>query len=718
MRVVAAPLPSTPPDEAGRQAVQNAGTTARPATTIQSHGVLAALDEHGLVTHLSANAADLLGAAAPTLGERLTLTHLPGQAQLLTSLNASPSAASGAPTPGHAQVVINGRSFDLLVHRTPNLTLVEWELRPHTDMPQELGPVLQCCVKHLRQRTNVPDLLDEAVRAVRTLTGLDRVMVYRFRRPEMGGGGDVVAEAHSPALEPLLGRSFPEEGVPPEVKRLTQLNSIRLIADAHSTPVPLAHLPGHPEAIDLTHAVLRSAAPLPVEYLRRSGLGATLTLPLVVEGQVWGIVSCHHREALHVPYPVRSVCAVLAELISAQLQSQLEKDRVAQERRLERLRTSLLDHIQSAAEPAQVLPLRSQELAEAFGAEAVLISHQSFVHAHGPVPPALWPDVRQWLDEVGADGESAYATTSLARAAPQLADRLDGWTGVLSVCYDPASQARIVLMRRERPETVTWGAWPVNSERGRTLHPDRTSQEQITGFSDPWSNEEIAALEALGADLRRLEAVRIAEMHRYRTAVRAMLRAPAGEAALPESPGAANRFERVLHQAMELSLLRQGMRPLVTSPVDLADLLAQRIAAAQQRHRDASIYFDGPVTQGAQISITVPGEPERLARLLDSLLENAIRHGHAGESVVARVGHDGPCALVEISNISPPIDDAVVDILFSATEPATIEDSRSGLGFGLYIGQTIAQAHGGSLAYTYDEPFVTMAVRLPTRTPH
>ena len=99
------------------------------------------------------------------------------------------------------------------------------------------------------------------------------------------------------------------------------------------------------------------------------------------------------------------------------------------------------------------------------------------------------------------------------------------------------------------------------------------------------------------------------------------------------------------------------------------------------------------------------------------MLENAIRHGQPGESVVARVSHEGPGAVVEISNISPPIDRAVVDILFSATEPAAIDDSRSGLGFGLYIGQTIAQAHGGSLAYAYEEPFVTMSVRLPAGPP-
>ena len=686
--------------------------------SIQSHGVLAALDANGVVTHLSANASELLGASAPVLGECLRPEHVAGDAQLLASLNTVADKRNDVPVARHRQVALNGRSFDLLVHHGPGPTLVEWEWCEQEPERHELGPALHRIVKRLRAQCSVQALLDEAVRSVHALTGFDRTMAYHLRRDEVGGGGDVVAEVITTGLEPFLGRSFPDEAMPREVRRLYQLNSVRLVADANSAPVPLNSLSGHDDApFDLTHAVLRSATRIPIEYLRRSGMNAAMSMPLVIEGQMWGVIICHHRTRLHVPYPVRAVCAVLSELVSAQLQSQLEKDRVTRERLLERLRSTLLDQMYVASEPAQVLTSASCDIAGAFGAQAVLVSHQSHLHTHGAVTPELWSALRRWLIEGAHDSGHAYATNGLARAAPQLTPLLGGWAGLLSICYDPSSQARILLLRHERPEPVTWGAWPVTSERGRSLRPDQPSQEELHGFSQPWSAEDVAALDALGADLRRLVAVRVAEMHRYRTAVRAMLHGQANDSALPDTTTPESRFERVLHQAMELSLLRQGVRPLMASQVDLARLLAQRIAAAQQRHRGTSIYFDGPARRDEPSGITVQGEPERLTRLLDGLLENAIRHGQPGESVVARVSHEGPGAVVEISNISPPIDRAVVDILFSATEPAAIDDSRSGLGFGLYIGQTIAQAHGGSLAYAYEEPFVTMSVRLPAGPP-
>lgn len=685
--------------------------------SIQSHGVLAALDADGYVTHLSANAMEMMGASAPVLGERLRVAHVAGDAELLASFDIAPGQENIALTTRHRQVALNGNSFELLVHRVPGPTLVEWESCEHGQGRQELGPLLHRLVKLLRQQRNLPDLLTEAVNAVRTLTGLERVMVYRFRGAELGGG-EVVAESHAQLLSALMGSSFTEELMPSDAKRLAQLTSVRLIADTHSTPVALLQMAGHDVPLDLTHAALRSAAEARTEYLRSCGHGATLTMPLVVNDEFWGIVSCHHSTRLHVPYPVRSVCAVLAELLSAQLQSLLEQGRAERERVLERLRTDLLDRIQGAAEPGQVLAAASQQIASAYGAHAVLFSHQSHLHVDGDVAPEVSAALRSWLAEEGRDDGKAFSTDQLALAAPALAAQLDGWAGLLSICYDPASEARLVLLRRSWSPTAVGDGSEDDVESapaqdsGDTKVPPPTSR-----FSQPWTEEEVAALDALGADLRRLIAVRVAEMHRYRAAVRAMLHTKADDTEVPETTSPESRFERVLHQAMELSLMRQGVRPLTASAVDIEALLRECVASAQQRHHDLSIYFDGPGRRAEPTGITTHGEPERLTRLLDSLLDNAIRHGQAGEPVVARVSRDGAFALVEISNISPPIDPRVADTLFSATEPATIDDSRSGLGFGLYIGQTIAQAHGGTLTYAYEEPFVTMAVRLPTSAP-
>ena len=55
--------------------------------------------------------------------------------------------------------------------------------------------------------------------------------------------------------------------------------------------------------------------------------------------------------------------------------------------------------------------------------------------------------------------------------------------------------------------------------------------------------------------------------------------------------------------------------------------------------------------------------------------------------------------------------------LFNPLVSAAAGDASAWLGYGLYVCQAIAVAHGGDLAYTYEDPFVTMTARLPLVLP-
>ena len=70
---------------------------------------------------------------------------------------------------------------------------------------------------------------------------------------------------------------------------------LRFIPDARYVPVAL--VPGHHPATgrppDMTYAVLRSVSPIHLEYLRHMGSAATMTISLIREGRLWGMMTCH-----------------------------------------------------------------------------------------------------------------------------------------------------------------------------------------------------------------------------------------------------------------------------------------------------------------------------------------------------------------------------------------------------------------------------------------
>lgn len=156
---------------------------------------------------------------------------------------------------------------------------------------------------------------------------------------------------------------------------------------------------------------------------------------------------------------------------------------------------------------------------------------------------------------------------------------------------------------------------------------------------------------------------------------------------------------------------------LAPEPLDVAALVAERLEAAQRRHGGIAAFLERPGKAPQFTAVPVQGDPARLAQLLDNLLDNAAQHGAVGEALVIRVETQDAFAVIEVSNISPPIDPQLVARLFNPLVSAAAGDASAGLGYGLYVCQAIAVAHGGDLAYTYEDPFVTMTTRLPLVLP-
>ena len=107
------------------------------------------------------------------------------------------------------------------------------------------------------------------------------------------------------------------------------------------------------------------------------------------------------------------------------------------------------------------------------------------------------------------------------------------------------------------------------------------------------------------------------------------------------------------------------------------------------------------------------GDADRLIQVFSNLIGNALEHGTRGAAVSLRVEGGEKEISVEVHNegvISPDLLPTIFDP-FGRDAPVS---KTGGLGFGLFIAQQIANAHGGSLSVTSSEPHGTVfTVRLP-----
>jgi two-component system OmpR family sensor kinase len=156
----------------------------------------------------------------------------------------------------------------------------------------------------------------------------------------------------------------------------------------------------------------------------------------------------------------------------------------------------------------------------------------------------------------------------------------------------------------------------------------------------------------------------------------------------------ATRMGGLIDDLLMLARLDE-QRPLARASTDLA--LIAREAAEDARTRDPG----RPVTVDAAGPVSVIGDKQRLAQIVDNLLENAHVHTPAGAPVTIEVGVRDGMGLLAVTDTGPGIDPEqaphVFERFYRGTPPGSGDAAprTEGSGLGLAIVRTIAEAHGG-----------------------
>ena len=112
--------------------------------------------------------------------------------------------------------------------------------------------------------------------------------------------------------------------------------------------------------------------------------------------------------------------------------------------------------------------------------------------------------------------------------------------------------------------------------------------------------------------------------------------------------------------------------------------------------------------------MVVEGVPERLARAVNNLLDNAAHHSSADGLVEVRVDQSG----VRVRDHGTGIDEADLPYVFDRFFRGANSRHRQGSGLGLAIVRQVADQHGGSIeAANEPDGGAVFTLRLPTAAP-
>jgi diguanylate cyclase (GGDEF)-like protein len=401
-----------------------------------------------------------------------------------------------------------GRLYDMLPHQSGLFTILEFDEGFEVDSSASARFFQQQreAVKTLLTLDGLEEICQLSVHEVRKLTGYDRVMIYRFE-PE--GHGHIIAEACLPDAEPFLGLHYPATDIPRQARALYMRNWIRVIADVEYDPVPIAALPGSVavDRIDLSMSVLRSISPVHLQYLRNMGVSATMTISLIVDSELWGLIACHHGAPKRIDHMQRLACEALGQLVSVRIRAAETADGHAYVRKLSRLAAQVIGAMAASENPSAGAAAMSVPLLGMTAADGAVVEIDGVRVSAGALPSLEFIDLLvPRLAELAGAGPRPLATDALAAYLARPGDAKD-WhspaaSGALFLPLHGRVQGFVLWLRGERAQTVRWAGRletrPVERDaNGLARLSPRTSFEEwieeVHGRSLPWHRGEIAA---------------------------------------------------------------------------------------------------------------------------------------------------------------------------------------------------------------------------------
>jgi light-regulated signal transduction histidine kinase (bacteriophytochrome)/CheY-like chemotaxis protein len=542
--------------------------------SIQPHGCLIACDI-GLTTieRASANAAAILECEASLPGRSVVdvLGH-----RLLHDLRNALATTNTASRPALLlDVACGDRMFDIAIHHHKSAVIIEFEPAPSVGQPLHIAREM---IGRISDITDVDRLVQRAGRIVSGATGYDRVMIYRF---EQDGSGKVVSETKRADLESFLGQYFPASDIPQQARALYLQNTIRVISDADGARVPIEPvLDASGEPLDLSFAHLRSVSPIHCEYLRNMGVGASMSISIILDGMLWGLIACHHYSPRALPMAQRVAMEVFGEFFSLHLKSLKERRRVAAVAGTREALDRFLILSSHHEDVGELLRQSLHEFSRLLPNDGIGIMFDGKWTGLGATPPdAAVPDVLDFIRTV-SDGR-VWATHALSQKLPEAAAYSDRVSGVLAIPLSQTGSDCLVFFRKELVQTLNWAGNPEKTYEtgplGDRLTPRKSFaiwKETVKGQAQAWADTEREI-----AEIARMAIVEVVLRHNELMA---------GERRKSEVR------QRMLNQELShrVKNILAVIKSLVTSPQHHKNTLEDYVATLQGRIEALSIAHD------------------------------------------------------------------------------------------------------------------------------
>ena len=158
----------------------------------------------------------------------------------------------------------------------------------------------------------------------------------------------------------------------------------------------------------------------------------------------------------------------------------------------------------------------------------------------------------------------------------------------------------------------------------------------------------------------------------------------------------AHRLEKLVNEFFEITRYNLQQIDLKKEKIDLYYMLVQMI---DEFYPILSARGNTAVLRASE-DLTITGDPEKLARVVNNVLKNAAAYSAMGTEITVSASEREDRVTIEIANLGPDIPESQLNAIFDKFY--RLDDARTsgtgGAGLGLAIAKEIVAIHGGTIS--------------------
>ncbi|MEM9337774.1 MAG: HWE histidine kinase domain-containing protein [Bacteroidota bacterium] len=457
---------------------------------IQSYGALLAFDFDTLrITYASDNVQSLLTLPGDLFSLTVREVFTSEDYHIISNIASHRSTFKQRE---HVKVVKGsaGRLLEVSLYRTTQHVVLEFIPQKGAATNSNINSHVKWVLDQIREAKTVEQVLQITVQSLQSITGFDRVMAYKFH---LDDSGEVVAEANNQAMETYLGLRFPAEDIPTQARAIYSRVSIRSIYSTMTEDTNVLAANETLPPLDMTLGILRANSPVHAQYLRNMGVGASISLPIMIGGKLWGLFAHHHHEEVALSSDLSYSAELIGQMVSMVLEQKIEQLADLKVKNLQLQGDDFVTLNQDKRHLNTFWENYATKLKSFISCDGVAYQLNEQVLVHGSCPsPSTIKEIGRIVVEKALG--PTYQTDELMRLE---LEEPQSSRGVLVLqIHELSPPVFIYFFRDEVLKKVVWAGNPqkdiVVEKTGVRLHP-RSSFRQFNelneGRSEPWDSE-------------------------------------------------------------------------------------------------------------------------------------------------------------------------------------------------------------------------------------